>query len=308
MFRGKAGGVLHTFIIIRIPDMHVILWKGRQSMKLRKIKQKTGNRNDSHGHLSIDEYAYRSGLKEWNASYKVLFSMAALLAVIALDSIVLSGMTVLFMGILSCSAGKLKTRAYLKLLLIPAVFIVISGIAVLIQIGSGKGSIFSISVFSMNLYLTNESVKQAAALSLKAFGGVSCLYLLTLSTPMGEIIEVLRKFHVPNMILELMHFIYRYIFILLEINHRQKDAIKSRLGYVSRRNSLRIFGNEMANLFIVSMDKSGDYYDALTSRGYEGFCLFWEEKKAITKTQLVWGALYASAAVICCITGAALSI
>ena len=51
-----------------------------------------------HTHVSIDYYAYASGLKEWNAGYKALLAMAALLLVVASDSIPLSVMTALFMG------------------------------------------------------------------------------------------------------------------------------------------------------------------------------------------------------------------
>ena len=80
------------------------------------------------------------------------------------------------------------------------------------------------------------------------------------------------------------------------MHRRQRDAVRSRLGYLDRRNALRVFGNEMANLLVVSMNKARDYYDALESRGYEGDCLFWEEKRRLTGGQILWGAAYAAAA------------
>lgn len=258
-------------------------------------------RNKRHKRASIDSYAYRSGLREWNTVYKVFFTAAALVTVITADSLSLSVMTVLFMGWLSCALGRVKAKDYFRLLLAPAMFIAMSGTAVLIQLGSGEGSIWSIPVFSSRIYVTEESLWRTVRLSLKALGAVSCLYLMTLSTPMREIISVLGRLHAPKIVLELMHLIYRYIFLLFELNERQKDAVRARLGYDDRRNVFRIFGAEMANLFVISMNRARDYYDALESRGYEGNCLFWEERKAFGFRQLTWGMAYAGLAAVCLI-------
>ncbi len=240
----------------------------------------------------IDEYAYRSRLKKWNASYKVVFAMTALITSAALNSIHISLMTVVFMGALSCIFGKIRLGDYFRLLLIPVGFILLSGVAILVQFGSGAGSFVSIPIFSTHLYTTKDSIETSLLLGSKALGAVSCLYMLTLSTPMGEILTVLRKVHVPQIVLELMHFIYRYIFILYEINHAQKDAVKARLGYCDRKTAISTFGKEMANLLLLSMRRADLYYDALESRGYEGNCLFYEEKRKLTSVQLMWGAVY----------------
>ena len=241
---------------------------------------------------SIDEYAYSSRLKKWNASYKVVFTMTALITTVTLNSIPISVMTMIFMGGLSCILGKIKISDYFRLLLIPVGFILLSGAAILVQFGSGTGSFVSIPIFSTHLYITKDSIETSLLLGIKALGAVSCLYMLVLSTPMGEILNVLRKIRVPNIVLELMHFIYRYIFILYEINHAQKDAVKARLGYCDRKTAISTFGKEMPNLLLLSMRRADLYYDALESRGYEGNCLFFEEKRKLTSFQLMWGVIY----------------
>lgn len=261
---------------------------------------RNGNKKKSrhHRHVSIDGYAYVSGLREWNTSYKSIFAFASLIAVIASDTVPVSVMTMVFMGTLSVVTGKIRIDDYIRLLFVPAAFILTGGAAVLIQFGRGTESIFSTPFFFTDLYITKESLLQSAGLCCKAFGAVSALYMLALSTPMGEIISVCRKIHIPSILLELMHLIYRYIFILLETNARQKEAAKSRLGYCDMKTSFRTFGSEMANLLILSMKRSGDYYDALEARGYAGNCLFWEEKKGLTAGQLLWGAAYTGIFVI----------
>lgn len=245
-----------------------------------------------HHHVSIDYYAYISGMNHWNTTFKVLFSVVALVAVIAADSIGVSIVTVGFMLLLSVGKGKIRFRDYVHLLEVPAVFILLSGIAILIQFGSGAQAIWSVPLYATNMYISPKSLELALRTALKAFAAISALYMMTLSTPMGEILAVFRKIRVPEIILELMHLIYRYIFILSEINQKQKDAAASRLGYLGYKTSLRTFGSELANLFILSMKKSESYYDAMEARGYEGKCLFWEEEKKFSPEQLFWALFY----------------
>ncbi|MGF7143049.1 cobalt/nickel transport system permease protein [Anaerotaenia torta] len=243
-------------------------------------------------HFSIDYYAYRSGLGYWNTDYKAAFSVAALIIVIAADNLGISAVTILFMLFLSVGIGKLPLGEYLRMLRLPAAFLLLGAVAILIQVGRGEGSLFSIPFFGTKLFLTKESLYLAGRVVLKAFAAVSAFYMLTLSTPMGEIISVFRKLRVPNVILELMHLIYRYIFVLSDINQKQKEAAGSRLGYSSLRTSFRTFGAELANLLVLSLRRAELHYDAMESRGYEGSCLFWEEKRPLKKGQLVYGIIY----------------
>lgn len=240
-----------------------------------------------HKHVSIDRYAYESGMRDYNASYKVLFSVGALIVVIAADNIFVSLVTICYMMALTVVVGKVHLHDYVRLMLVPAAFILLSGLAIALQTGEVPDALWSLSVFGGRISVSRGGLTLAAETGLKAFGAVSGLYLMTLSTPMGEILNVLRKIHVPDMLIELMHLIYRYIFILLEQNRRQKDAAAARLGYAGFRTSLRTFGMELANLFVLSMKKSGVYYDAMEARGYDGGCLFWEEKKDFTLRQFL---------------------
>ena len=249
-------------------------------------------RRYSQNPVYMDSYAYRSRLKYWNAAYKAAFSILALIIVIAADSVEVSLFTAVYMGGLTVGAGKIRISDYIHLLLIPAAFIVTGGIAVLIQFGRGTDSMFLLPFFATNLYITKSSLLIFISLVCKAFGAVSCLYMLTLSTPMGEIISVLQKLHLPGFLVELMHLIYRYIFILLEINAKQKDAARSRLGYCDRKTAIRTFGSEIANLFVLSMKKSESYYDALESRSSTEECRFWEEKRRLLPSQAILQSVY----------------
>lgn len=240
-------------------------------------------------HKTIEDYVYHSKMKHWNASYKAIFALLALGIVMIANSMEIAIMTMVFMGVLTIGIGKIKFRDYLHLLLIPLSFILMSCVAIMIQFSSESVTY---------IYVTRVSIMQGVRVGTKALGGISCLYMLTLSTSMDEIIYILKKIKVPNLILELMHLIYRYIFILMETYSNQKDAARSRLGYCDSKTSFRTFSQLMANLLVVSFQKAGNYYDALEARGFEGDCLFWREGKKVTVEQVLWSIAYLGIAVV----------
>ena len=96
-------------------------------------------------------------------------------------------------------------------------------------------------------------------------------------TPMA----VLHKIHCPSLFTELMHMIYRYIFILLEVQHNMQISAEARLGFCDFRTSCYSFGQIAANLFIVALKKANAYYDAMEARCYDGTLCFLEEKKKL---------------------------
>ena len=93
----------------------------------------------------------------------------------------------LVMGTLSVAGGGVRLRDYLRLMMIPALFLALGTIAILIQFGSGSGETLArLRFFSGYLYITKAGLTQSLNLVCKAFGAFSALFLLTLSTPMAD--------------------------------------------------------------------------------------------------------------------------
>lgn len=126
----------------------------------------------------------------------------------------------------------------------------------------------------------------------KALGAVSALYMMTLTTPLSEIIAVLRKAHVPKLIIELMNMIYRYIFIMIDTHSRMKNSAESRLGYCDFKTSCYSFGQVASNLLVVSLKRGNNYYNALEARCYNGDLQFLEEEKQVKAGQIVMAVIF----------------
>ena len=113
--------------------------------------------------------------------------------------------------------------------------------------------------------------------------------MMTLTTPLTELVSVLRKAHMPKLIVELMNMIYRYIFIMLETYTRLRNSAESRLGYCDFKTSCYSFGQIASNLFVVTLKKGNAYYNALEARCYDGELNFLEDVKPVKSWQIVFG-------------------
>lgn len=243
------------------------------------------------GFLIIDSLAQQSGFYSIYAGYKLVWTLLMMIiCLISKSAWVGLGIAVL-MCILTVAFGKTHLDDYLSLMMIPIVFIMISTLALLFEVSTKSSGVVSLPFFSYYLVMKTANQLRAILVFSRAFGAVSCLYFLSLSTPITELINVLRKIHVPAVIGELMYLIYRYIFILFEMHHTMKNAAKSRLGYINYKASMRTTGAIYSNLLAGSYRKAGMMFDAMESRCFENEIRFLEQKKGISHAQMCAGIL-----------------
>lgn len=249
----------------------------------------------SHDSLSIDQLAFQSGLSQVNPGFKVAFSILSLIFVLAADRLIISLLIFACMYYLTVIKGRVSGHSYLSLMGIPLVFAVITVLTIALNFSRQAAGEYRLHLFFFYIYTTQEALRNSFCLLCKIFSAVSCMYFMSLSTPVNEIICVLQQCRLPSLITELMNMIYRFIFILLEVQQKMSVSARSRLGYIDSRTSLRTFGNIGSNLFIVSMKKANNYYDALLARCYDGQLRFLSEEKPLDRKLIVYAAFYFAA-------------
>ncbi|MGM9613649.1 MAG: cobalt ECF transporter T component CbiQ [Butyricicoccus sp.] len=258
-----------------------------------------GHSHAHNGVHSIDYFAYTSRLSGWNPTFKVVFSAVSLVICIAADNLFVSVFFVVVMMALIVGRGGLPMHDYLALLSIPVFFMAVSGLTIAFNIARTAHGEYGWDFGLFYLYTSRESLWYALSLTCKALGAVSAMYFMTLTTPACEIVSVLRRAHMPKLIIELMYLIYRFIFILLDVYGRMREAAESRLGYRDFRTSCKSFGGTVGNMLVLSMRKAGTYYDAMLSRCYQGEMQFLEpEKPACARQYVLAGATWAGALVL----------
>lgn len=221
--------------------------------------------------IFIDKLAYTSKLKNVNPMEKFIFAMVTIIMCIMLNKIEVSITILLLMAYITIFKGKLPIKDYIILMSLPLVFLMIGVITIAINVVSlSGGGIFSFKILGVTLGCTYDSILIAARLFFKSLASVSCLYFLTLTTPIFEVLSVLRRLKVPKLFVELMGLIYRFIFVLLDTVSMIYISQNSRLGYSTFRRGLNSLGKLVTSLFISSYKRSQDIYIAMESRCYDG--------------------------------------
>ncbi|MGN0714281.1 MAG: cobalt ECF transporter T component CbiQ [Anaerovoracaceae bacterium] len=254
------------------------------------------SRKHKHGHshdsLSIDQLAFQSGLSHVNPGFKVAFSVLSLIFLLAADNLIISLLVFAGMYYLTVIKGGISTHIYVSLLAIPLLFAVVTVLTIALDFSFSPAGEYHLHLFFFYVYTSQAALWKSFCLFCKVFSAVSCMYFMSLSTPVNEIICVLQQCHLPSLITELMNMIYRFIFILLEVQQKMSVSARSRLGYIDTRTSLRTFGSIGSNLFIVSMKKANHYYDALLARCYDGQLNFLTEEKPLSRKAVLYAVLY----------------
>lgn len=238
--------------------------------------------------FNIDQYAYSNRLRSSHPGEKFTFAIVTMAICLASSS------TVIFLSIVFLMAGAVILRAgipwrfYLKLMSLPLSFLLLGVVTVAVSISRHpEGAIYGFTAFNVTVGVTARDLAAAANLFCKSLGAVSCLYFLSLTTPMIEIISVLKKLRVPALFVELMGLIYRFIFVVMETAEKIYTAQSSRWGYASLRTSYFSLGQLASSLFIKSYHRSQMLFTTLMSRCYSGELHVIEPRYTFSKGNII---------------------
>ncbi|MDO5400775.1 MAG: cobalt ECF transporter T component CbiQ [Eubacteriales bacterium] len=219
--------------------------------------------------ISIDKLCYNSRLRYENAGEKFAFAMVTLCICVASRSIAVACIVLAVTGILTTWKGGIPVLRYLKAMTVPLTFLFLSTFAIMFNIRRVPLDLFALPIGSWYLTASRSAFLYSVQLILTALSAVSCLYFLSFTTPMPDILEVLRKMHCPRLLSELMLLTYRFIFILLDTASAISVSQDCRLGNRDYRTSVRSFGLLGSVLMIRATARSGKLYTAMEARCYD---------------------------------------
>lgn len=228
--------------------------------------------------IFFDTYAYNNKLKA-SPVEKCIFAIFTMGICLASKSITVPALVILMMSAITIAKARVPAGYYIKMLLLPLSFLLISVCTILITFVDGRENILiSFYIFDYLLGITAEGIETAFNLIFKSLGAVCCLYFLTVTTPMIQIMSVLRKIKCPSIIVELMGLIYKLIFVLIETAERIYISQDARLGYRSIKRGYHSLAQLASTLFVRSLYRSNALYISLEARGYDGELMVLEEK------------------------------
>jgi cobalt/nickel transport system permease protein len=128
---------------------------------------------------------------------------------------------------------------------------------------------------SYNIWLWQVSITYTGLLVLanvvvKAWLSILALILLSSTTRLDDLLNGLSQLGVPKVMILIVSFMYRYIFVLVDEVMRIKQARDSRNFGGRWFHHMKAIGNMLGTLFIRSYERAERVYAAMLSRGFDG--------------------------------------
>ena len=218
----------------------------------------------------LEEIAQKNRLRGVNTYLKLAAGLGALLL-----SLLSTGyLSPLFIAVvLSCVVlllARIDPHIYAEIFMAPVSFAGLSVVAIIL-ISGGDGAFWSWQPLPwLSLSITAESINHGIHVFCRTLGGMSALLFIALTTPMTDLFEVMHRCRVPAVLVELSMIVYRTIFILLDQLVRVYHAQVMRLGYSTRRESIRSLATLCGAVFITSWNAGEDLVRARDLRCYNG--------------------------------------
>jgi cobalt/nickel transport system permease protein len=137
--------------------------------------------------------------------------------------------------------------------------------------------IAALNLGPLSLVATDAGVVRFVSIVIRSWLSVQMAILLAATTQFPDLMHALRHLRVPALIVAIVSFMYRYLFVLTdEVARllRARDARSARLPDQRGGGSIpwraRVAGNMAGQLFLRSYERSDRVYSAMLARGYQG--------------------------------------
>jgi len=111
----------------------------------------------------------------------------------------------------------------------------------------------------------------------KSWVAVQMAVLLTVTTPFPDLLWGLRELHVPRLLISIVSFMYRYMFVLADeaLRLRRARAARAAVGEAGKSGGSllwrgKVAGGMVGNLALRAFERSERIYNAMLARGFKG--------------------------------------
>ncbi len=211
----------------------------------------------------------------FDARLKFVLAITAIVVIALLPIGAFPALLVAFVVLmLASSVAKLGPLRLVRGAFVAAPFMLVALPLVFIRPGDPLGSI---DLGPMRLTISGEGLRMFATIALKSWLSVQVALLLTFTTPFHDMLDALRELRMPNILVAIIGFMYRYLAVLGDEAQRMLRARASRsaLGEDGRGGgTLRwragVVGSMVGSLFLRSYERSERIYAAMQARGFVG--------------------------------------
>jgi cobalt ECF transporter T component CbiQ len=217
-----------------------------------------------HDHLCcIDDYGEQTssgGVYAWDPRLKLS------LLVLAVGTNVVIAHLSLSVSLFAFSLGlaiwsRVPAKLFALFFLAPAWATLI----VFLGFSAGFGTHPMVSLGPVTLYW--EGMAQGVSAAARVASDMSWMAVVFLTTPLNRVLEALKWFRVPTLLIDTIAMTYRYAFLLIEEFHHMRDTARSRGGFRSYRNTQRSTALILAQVILRAYDRANRIQTAMVARG-----------------------------------------
>lgn len=220
--------------------------------------------------MLIEQSAYTNRLRQVTPAAKGLFSLCGIIAVyVAATPVTACSVAAALCAVTVLVAG-IPPGRYLRVAAPALFFLAVSALSLAVSFKTGP------SMDDVSIQLARTEFRRIAQVCGRSLGGLAALLFLAMTTPLIDIISLLRLLRVPEVLLDIMILCYRTLFVFSEAVRDTITAQSARLGYATVRLSLRSLGGLVANITVQIWQRSKALHMAALARNNDGPLRFLE--------------------------------
>jgi cobalt/nickel transport system permease protein len=214
--------------------------------------------------MLIEQLSYSNRWRRVHPAAKCVFTLCGMIAAFVASSPAIALLVAALLAAVTCRGARIPLRCYLRVASAPLLFLLVSGTTLAVSVGWQPH-------FPWLALSSNDSQLQAALhVAGRSLVCLAALLFLALTTPLNDLIALLRRMGFPDVLTDLMTLCYRTLFVFLEATHDIVTAQSSRLGYATPRLALRSLGIMVAALTVQVWQRSQALQQAALSRANDG--------------------------------------
>ncbi|GAM09631.1 putative protein [Geobacter sp. OR-1] len=206
-------------------------------------------------------------LARLDSRLKLLASLALLVMVVSHKGVWFPLLTAAA-GVAICFSMGVRPRLLLIRFSEPLVIALV--VLVLKAFFSGQTVLWSFNIAGMAIFCHQDGLLEGIRIASRIMGACAVVATVGFATPFTELLAALAWLRVPQGLIEVTMFAWRYLFVLADDAQVVYAAQRNRLGYVGFRRSFRSFGTLAGALVIKAFDTSQTMTIAMVQRGYDG--------------------------------------
>ncbi len=222
--------------------------------------------------MLTEQCAYTNRWRQVSPVAKGCFSLCGIVAAFAAGSPRTALSIAFVLASVSIIGAGIPLNRYLRIAAPPLLFLLASILSLVISfdpVTLGEG---------FSLHLAVSELPRIAQVSSRSLACLTALLFLALTTPLSDIISLLRRCRLPDTLLDLMTLCYRTLFVLSEAIHDTITAQSARLGYTTLSISMRSLGGLITNLIIQVWQRSLALHTAALARNNDGALRFLDNR------------------------------